>query len=60
MAARLATVGSDEGTWGTVTNTYLRVEHNADGTHYITVCNENVSMCYENKVLTNRTDFTSA
>ncbi len=30
--ARLPTPGSDIGTWGTVLNEYLAVEHNADGT----------------------------
>jgi len=33
MAARLPTVGSDDGSWGTVLNTYLSVEHGTDGTH---------------------------
>lgn len=30
--SRLPTVGSDAGTWGTILNDYLSVEHNADGT----------------------------
>jgi hypothetical protein len=30
--ARLPTPGSDDGTWGDILNTYLSVEHNADGT----------------------------
>lgn len=32
--ANLPTVGGDDGTWGTVLNTYLQVGHNADGTHF--------------------------
>lgn len=31
--ARLPTVGSDDGSWGTVLNSYLQVEHSASGTH---------------------------
>ena len=31
--ARLPTVGSDDGSWGTVLNAYLQAEHAADGTH---------------------------
>lgn len=31
--ARLPTVGSDSGSWGTLLNEYLEVEHNTDGTH---------------------------
>lgn len=31
--ARLPTVGSDSGTWGTTLNEYLQVEHGANGTH---------------------------
>lgn len=31
--ARLPTVGGDDGNWGNVLNTFLRTEHNADGTH---------------------------
>lgn len=31
--ARLPTVGSDTGNWGTLLNEYLEVEHNTDGTH---------------------------
>ncbi len=31
--AQLPTVGGDDGTWGTILNEYLEVEHNADGTH---------------------------
>ena len=30
--ARLPTVGGDDGSWGTVLNTFLGVEHNSDGT----------------------------
>lgn len=30
--ARLPTVGSDDGNWGSVLNTYLQVSHNDDGT----------------------------
>lgn len=30
--ARLPTVGGDDGSWGTVLNTYLQVAHNSDGT----------------------------
>ncbi len=33
MAVRLPTVGGDDGTWGTVLNSYLQTEHNTDGTH---------------------------
>jgi hypothetical protein len=33
--ARLPTVGADDGNWGTVLNSYLQAEHNADGTHGI-------------------------
>ena len=58
--ATLPTPGGDEGTWGAELNTYLRVQHNADGTHYKVVCNENQVMCYENKIVKNRTDFTAA
>lgn len=32
--ANLPTVGGDSGNWGTILNTYLQVEHNADGTHF--------------------------
>lgn len=31
--ARLPAVGSDTGNWGDILNTYLKVEHNDDGTH---------------------------
>lgn len=31
--ARLPTVGSDDGSWGTVLNSFLETEHNSDGTH---------------------------
>ena len=31
--ARLPVVSSDDGTWGTILNEYLSVEHNSDGTH---------------------------
>lgn len=31
MAARLPTPGGDNGSWGTVLNSYLQVSHNADG-----------------------------
>lgn len=31
--ARLPTVGSDSGNWGTLLNEYLEVEHNTDGSH---------------------------
>lgn len=31
--ASLPTQGGDTGTWGTELNTYLRVEHEVDGTH---------------------------
>jgi hypothetical protein len=31
--ARLPTVNSDDGNWGTILNGFLEVEHNADGTH---------------------------
>ncbi len=31
--ARLPIVSSDDGTWGTILNEYLSVEHNSDGTH---------------------------
>ncbi len=34
--ARLPTVGSDNGTWGDILNTFLRAAHKADGTHGIT------------------------
>ena len=30
--ARLPTVGSDDGSWGTVLNTFLEISHNSDGT----------------------------
>jgi len=30
--SRLPTVGSDDGTWGTILNDFLSVSHNADGT----------------------------
>jgi hypothetical protein len=33
MPARLPTVGGDNSNWGSVLNTYLQVEHQADGTH---------------------------
>lgn len=58
--ATLPTVGSDEGTWGTELNTFLRVEHNADGTHYPVVCNGNSVMCNKNQFLTNQIDFSTA
>jgi hypothetical protein len=32
MAARLPTVGGDDGNWGQILNDFLSVEHNADGT----------------------------
>jgi hypothetical protein len=32
MAARLPTVGGDDGNWGTILNQYLQVAHNSDGT----------------------------
>jgi len=32
MAARLPTIGGDDGNWGTVLNTFLGVAHNTDGT----------------------------
>jgi hypothetical protein len=32
LVARLPTPGSDAGQWGDILNTYLQVEHNADGT----------------------------
>jgi hypothetical protein len=32
MAARLPTVGGDDGNWGQILNDFLTVEHNADGT----------------------------
>jgi hypothetical protein len=32
MAARLPTVGGDDGNWGQILNDFLAVEHNADGT----------------------------
>ena len=35
MSARLPTPGGDSGDWGNVLNTFLAVEHNADGTHDI-------------------------
>lgn len=35
--ARLPTPGGDDGTWGTILNDYLGLEHNADGTHKIVV-----------------------
>lgn len=31
--ARLPTPGGDDGNWGSILNTFLEVEHNADGTH---------------------------
>jgi len=31
--ANLPTPGGDDGNWGTLLNTYLETEHNADGTH---------------------------
>lgn len=31
--ANLPTVGGDSGSWGTILNAYLEVEHGADGTH---------------------------
>ena len=34
--ARLPTVGGDDGTWGSVLNEYLQVEHASDGNHRIT------------------------
>ncbi len=58
--ATLPTVGGDSGTWGGELNTYLRVEHNADGTHYPVMCNQNQVMCNQDQILTNRTDFSSA
>ena len=33
MTARLPSVGGDSGNWGSLLNTYLQAEHNADGTH---------------------------
>jgi hypothetical protein len=32
--SRLPTVNGDNGSWGTVLNDYLSVEHNSDGTHF--------------------------
>ncbi len=32
MTARLPTPGQDDGTWGTILNDFLSVEHNPDGT----------------------------
>lgn len=31
--ARLPTVGGDDGSWGTVLNSYLQAEHGSDGAH---------------------------
>ncbi len=31
--ARLPTLGGDSGSWGSVLNTYLSVEHGSDGAH---------------------------
>jgi hypothetical protein len=33
--ANLPTPGGDDGTWGTILNTYLSVEHDTDGTHLV-------------------------
>ncbi|HJY98179.1 MAG TPA: hypothetical protein VJ227_00495 [Patescibacteria group bacterium] len=33
--ARLPTVGGDDGSWGTVLNEFLQVEHDSDGTHNV-------------------------
>jgi hypothetical protein len=44
--ARLPTVGGDDGSWGSVLNTFLEVEHNSDGTHNMAssgLVTENVS-----------------
>lgn len=35
--ARLPTPGGDDGTWGTILNDYLGVQHNADGTHNLSL-----------------------
>lgn len=43
MAQRLPTVGGDSGAWGTILNGYLSVEHNADGTHNISIDASNVT-----------------
>lgn len=32
MSSRLPTPGGDDGTWGDILNSFLRVEHNTDGT----------------------------
>jgi hypothetical protein len=33
--ARLPAPGGDDGTWGTILNQYLQVEHDTDGTHLV-------------------------
>lgn len=58
--ATLPTVGGDEGTWGTELNTYIRIGHNADGTHNDPVCYLGHVVCNEDQVLTNQTDFSAA
>lgn len=58
--ATLPTPGSDEGTWGTELNTYLRVGHRANGTHDDPMCNENQVVCNLNQVVVNQTDFSTA
>lgn len=40
MAARLPTPGGDEGSWGTLLNSYLLESHNADGTIKAGVVND--------------------
>lgn len=36
---RLPTPGSDDGTWGDILNDFLTTQHNADGTHSLTLGN---------------------
>jgi hypothetical protein len=48
MTARLPTVGSDDGTWGSVLNTYLSVSVNSDGTLLSTAITSSLGYTPEN------------
>lgn len=48
--SRLPLPGSDEGTWGSILNDYLSVEHNADGTHRVSV-NPDASTTTKGKIM---------